>query len=1403
MNGYPDLSRSRLRNFLVMGAGVALLVGVTLAATGKLPLPERVRVAVENITRTQEPQAAAVAYWAREFGAAEGGTLPAPKETGGVPGSGFQTLYGCYQSCGDAKAYCSNDTKLGVISISDPAGESGKAAAVTRQNVQSVSGTGMVVNGQTVKLDWACQSYQKITYVNTEANYCPTSGSQTLDADDLASTATVSGPGITTINDTLENGANNGVTGSTQFVVSGTAGQVLNYTLQCKRATDNYTWTATVPITISNAVLNISANPDSVYYGGSSEVTWSASNVVANSCSINGGGIANDDSGNNEFNPNALGSVDQLLDTPTNNFATLESGPWGGGGYLLKFAFSGSNPHVKAAAFPMTSGKWYWEVKIDSMGNSDAFYVGMWRALSPLHNGNAPLGANTMSLGVRANNGYLYYNGLGPIVGAYVAGNTVMVAFDADAGKIWFGRQGAWFGSGNPATGANPATTGLTQGDWMPAVAIKNGQVTMNFGQGGQSGVTYRTDAGGSFLYAPPAGFKALSSENYPTPTITEPRNYFDVATWVGNATNNRAIALDMEPDLVWVKSRSGGNLAHNLYDAVRGLYLYLLPNYVNPHTADATTLRGFNTNGFTVGVNTLVNALNASYVGWAWQESPAAGFDIVQYTGDGTASRDVAHGLGAAPDMVIAKGVSISTDWYVWHQGMGNMTSALELNTTNNVTTTITPNSPWASGNFNASTFRVQGAAGNTMNTSGHVYNVYLFKDVEGFSKFGTYTGNGSNTGPVVYTGFRPKYILLRNISGGANWVVVDAERGAQKWFEFSNTSPAETSWTSPVVEFRDNGFRITIGSNVFNQSGNTFMYAAFAERPYKYSGGASAGLSINNSLQFHYNTPTAILSRTPSVSGNRAKFTASVWFKPGALYLTGQDGVYQGHAFFGKGTQTSWDDNGTPVYYLTGDYLMLDADGQLEFRVNGTTVLRTEQTFTKNDWQHAVLTFDSANAVSTLRARLYVDGREITDFTIDNRANLASLNATQTSEWNVAGKANYIGTAYSGAIAGNYFGFDGLLADMYFLDGYVVAPTSFAQEDSQGYWRPIEYLGPRGTNGFHLKFENAYPSPFTVSNITEPRTFTLQCISSTENAPVSKSITIGLKPPLIAASSSNATFGNASNPAKYFDANDITTYSRVAENAQGKVSWRATGAQANSCNMTAYPDGAASYAVAPANTNDAWNIAVTATASTTFTLACPADWATPPTPEVSSSTRMVAIPPTCENRSATSCDWRCAAAAESQYVFPGNQPDIAWCCPAKLGATGATVNGVARAAVGTTPGISGNNTVTCTPVGGSRTFTFGATTITGTPILTAVPPRIRQGTMPTLRWDVTGTNLNQTTCTLSGPGINQVVTGTGNVTGTVAISVPTRYQLFCDDGAGGRTVYATVGILPKVREI
>jgi hypothetical protein len=548
-------------------------------------------------------------------------------------------------------------------------------------------------------------------------------------------------------------------------------------------------------------------------------------------------GLGRDYSGNgnywttNNISITAGTTYDSMTDVPTltsataANFAvmnTLDQNNQTTSNGNLSTVSTGSAGRIRGT-IGVTTGKYYWEHTLTTYSGGGGY--GVMDLNSTL--GTSDLGTSTSaatSWGVLTNSGNKSNNGTSTSYGsaATSANDIIMCALDMTSGKVWWGKNGTWFASGDPAAGTNAAFTNLSGYTIAPAIGLGPGSVQAwahNFGQR-------------SFAYTPPTGFVALNTYNLPDSTIVKGNTVMDATLYTGNSSTQTVTnAGAFEPDLVWIKNRSATS-QHVWTDSVRGVTKQLFSSNTNAEQTSATGITSFNSNGFTTGANPQptgdTNSSPNSFVAWQWLESASAGFDIVTFTGNG-GSQTFAHGLGVAPGLMICKSLNNAQDWYVYHRSIGG-TGALLLNSTVGTQTSV---NYWANVTPGSGTFSVGPNFSN-----GYTYINFLFAPIAGFSAFGSYTGNGSADGTFVYTGFRPKFVLAKRTDTTGDWILYDTSRSPYNLTNlalFPNGSFAESTATVSIMDIVSNGFKCRGSGTELNASGGTYIYACFAENPFK----------------------------------------------------------------------------------------------------------------------------------------------------------------------------------------------------------------------------------------------------------------------------------------------------------------------------------------------------------------------------------------------------------------------------------------------------------------------------------------------------------------------------------------------------------------------------------------
>jgi hypothetical protein len=603
--------------------------------------------------------------------------------------------------------------------------------------------------------------------------------------------------------------------------------------------------------------------------------------------------LVQDLSGNgNNWTPNNISltagsTYDSMIDSPTvsassSNYAVLnplsKASPVSlTSGNLNASSSSGSDNLAYSTIFT-NAIKFYAEMQpTTTPGRYSPLGFGVRSPVSPTnqvtfyitnYSGDGPLYWNNGS------SGYIFTGGSAPYAYTASTSDIFQVACDPSTGKVWLGKNNSWFDSsggvtGNPSTGSNPTYTFSTASlNLSPVITTSpysatdgsTGSGLVNFGQR-------------PFSYTPPSGYNALNTYNLPAATINNGALYMAATTYAGTGNangdtltvsngNNNTLGTTFQPDLVWVKTRDGSggtatNLTHILADSLRGT-----SNLINSNTTNAEYSGGgitsFNSNGFTAQRNTTYNQNNVNgwnYIGWQWKAggtgvtnnsgtitstvsaNPTAGFSIVTYTGTG-ANATVGHGLGVAPSMIILKNRTTSpTDWAVWQTTL-SATEGLSLNTTGAKQTGLAV--WWNSTLPTSSVFSIGTSA--TVNNNSNTYVAYCFAAVSGYSAFGSYSGSGSADGPFIFTGFRPRFVMAKCSTStiSASWLMQDSSRDTYNVGYkslYANETSVESVSSNDNVDFLSNGFKIRNASSAWNNSGQTFIYMAFAENPFRIS--------------------------------------------------------------------------------------------------------------------------------------------------------------------------------------------------------------------------------------------------------------------------------------------------------------------------------------------------------------------------------------------------------------------------------------------------------------------------------------------------------------------------------------------------------------------------------------
>ncbi len=343
--------------------------------------------------------------------------------------------------------------------------------------------------------------------------------------------------------------------------------------------------------------------------------------------------------------------------------------------------------------------------------------------------------------------------------------------------------------------------------------------------------------------------------------TIDNPELYFQTKLYTGNGST-QSITLDgdenMQPDFVWIKQRNAGSTYHWLADVIRGVTKYLSSNVSSAEATETTQITSFDSDGFSLGNKTNTNDNSDTYVAWNWKAGTSftndasatgvgshdssgsinttAGFSIMTYTGTGSTTT-LGHGLGVVPKWIIVKNRGRVKDWCVYHVSLGE-THKIELNDSQAASD---DNAVWNDTAPTSSVFTV-GPSDERTNASSDTYVAYCFAEKKGYSKFGSYTGNGNADGTFVYTGFKPAFVIQKVTNTTAQWNMHDSVRDPFNQVNrllYPSNSNAEENNISDQMDFLSNGFKFKNTGAASNGSGNTYIYMSFAESPFVTSTG------------------------------------------------------------------------------------------------------------------------------------------------------------------------------------------------------------------------------------------------------------------------------------------------------------------------------------------------------------------------------------------------------------------------------------------------------------------------------------------------------------------------------------------------------------------------------------
>mgnify|MGYP000017514977 CR=1 FL=1 len=590
-----------------------------------------------------------------------------------------------------------------------------------------------------------------------------------------------------------------------------------------------------------------------------------------------------------------IAATDVVLDSPENNFSTLQP---------LYRVYSGSETFAEgnlkrthASSGVTTSGfsnmgiyeswglKWYAEVRVNA--TSGGRWIGVIREILKASRGLYGAGVRSNGYAYKAadgnktttdNNGASYGN-------SYGAGDVIGILLDTENNTISFSKNGTVQNSGTAAFTSITATSAYGNGWFIFGCDADPGNnETWNFGQdssfAGEETATSNTDANGfgTFHTAPPTGYLAVCTANFPEPVIgpnsTDGNctDHFNTVIWTGESVDGttRAINVGFKPDFIWgeprnraadhmllnsnvgfdVYLRTNGNQAEGAFDSFNNDAVtdtgYVLDddedgyfNYApDGGTADNMVAWHWKANGGTATATISESGNNPAAV---VQANPAAGFSIITYTGTGAAGT-IAHGLGAVPQTIWIKNRDAADNWAVYH-AFNTAAPATEYLIFNTTAATADSAAWWNDTAPTSSVFTVN--SDHAVNADGEKYVAYVFAQVDGFSSMGNYIGNANDDGPLLYTGFKPAWLLIKSCVHTESWHIWDNKRdlllNPNQAILSPNTTGNDTGNSTPYnIDFLSNGFKIREDHDLNNGNNDNHIWVAFAERPFKYGTGS-----------------------------------------------------------------------------------------------------------------------------------------------------------------------------------------------------------------------------------------------------------------------------------------------------------------------------------------------------------------------------------------------------------------------------------------------------------------------------------------------------------------------------------------------------------------------------------
>ena len=590
----------------------------------------------------------------------------------------------------------------------------------------------------------------------------------------------------------------------------------------------------------------------------------------------------------NDWTSYSLSGWEQTLDSPTSNLCTMNPLAVNATGtspgfdlgnlrYQVDGGLSGNWDGAIASTFGMTSGKWYWE-SYSYATNLQHFKVGVTDELNNRTAYNTAATFDTYGIGYHGGtSGQGAFTITPSTTGGYISGSdtgqqltsvVVGYAYDAENGDFYV-RKGedswvdsSWTETSDPDVafvGSIPTTDTM----YIAYAGYDDGTNTshdiFNFGQDSSfaGNVTAQGNQDGNsigdFYYEPPSGYLALCASNLSDPEIADPTDHFNTIAYSGDG-NQAVTGVGFQPDFVWVKSRSD-TYNHQAHDAVRGATAGALWPDLTSAENPSYAFDSFDSDGFTTDSGNIVgiNDSGSTYAAWNWKGdgvaggtlnedgtidsqvnvNTTAGFSIATYTGQ-VAAGTVGHGLAQAPELVMGKPRNDADAWRVGSDFLTSWVYYLKLNDTvaetsySAIWNSLAPTADV----FNVGTDGVNGVDGRT-------YVAYCFHSVEGYSKIGSYVGNGDADGAFIYCGFRPSLFLVKCIdTASTNWLMYDNKRDPYNVTEQRlepDTNDAEDTDSNDILDFVSNGIKLRGNGGGLNYGSRVQIYMAFAESPFK----------------------------------------------------------------------------------------------------------------------------------------------------------------------------------------------------------------------------------------------------------------------------------------------------------------------------------------------------------------------------------------------------------------------------------------------------------------------------------------------------------------------------------------------------------------------------------------